>query len=225
MKKKNEKQFAVIGLGRFGSSVAKTLVELGAEVLAIDKSEEKVNHASYLGVATHAVQADATDETALKAIGIRNFDVVLIGLGEIQTSVLTAMLCKEENVPFVMAKTTSDVHSKLLTKVGVDRVVFPERDTGMSVAHNLLSANVLEFIELSKDYGIAEIGAHVEWLDHSLIELNFRKKYGLNVIAIKSPDGAININPMPADKIMQGSVVVVVGKEQDINDLEETRKK
>ncbi|WP_302760327.1 potassium channel family protein, partial [Christensenella hongkongensis] len=150
-----KKQYVVIGLGRFGTSVAKTLVDQDAEVLVIDANEEKINQA--LSYATHAVQADATDEQALKSLGIRNFDVACVCLGEIQSSIMAALICKDQGIDLVLVKAQSEVHAKVLYKMGVDKVVFPERDMGIRVAHNLLSSNILDFIELSEDYGIAEL--------------------------------------------------------------------
>ncbi|MEG1990811.1 MAG: TrkA family potassium uptake protein, partial [Christensenella sp.] len=177
-----KKQYVVIGMGRFGTSVAKTLVDQGADVLVIDGDEEKVDQA--INFATHAVQADATDEQALKSLGIRNFDVACVCLGEIQSSIMAALICKEQGIDLVVVKAQSEVHAKVLYKMGVDKVVFPERDMGIRVAHNLISSSILDFIELSDDYGIAEIEVDDIWAEHTLIDLDFRKKYGVNIIAI-----------------------------------------
>ncbi|MEG0630550.1 MAG: TrkA family potassium uptake protein, partial [Christensenellaceae bacterium] len=209
-----KRQFVVIGLGRFGTSVAKTLVEQGAEVLVIDANEEKVNQS--ISYATHAVQADATDEQALKSLGIRNFDVACVCLGEIQSSIMAALICKEQGIGLVIVKAQSEVHAKVLYKMGVDKVVFPERDTGIRVAHNILSSNILDFIELSDDYGIAELEVHSSWADKTLVELDFRKKYGVNIIAIRHSDETININPMPNDIILVNDVIIVIGSEEQI---------
>lgn len=214
-----KKQYVVIGLGRFGTSVAKTLVEQGAEVLVIDTKEEKVDQA--ISFATHAVQADATDEQALKSLGIRNFDVACVCLGEIQSSIMAALICKEQGIDLVMVKAQSEVHAKVLYKIGVDRIVFPERDTGIRVAHNLLSSNILDFIEISDDYGIAEIEAHRSWIGKTISELDFRKKHRVTIIAIKSAKGAFNVSPLPGDSIDENDVIVVIGAEDDISKLEQ----
>ncbi len=213
-----KKQYVVIGLGRFGTSVAKTLVDQDAEVLVIDANEEKINQA--LSYATHAVQADATDEQALKSLGIRNFDVACVCLGEIQSSIMAALICKDQGIDLVLVKAQSEVHAKVLYKMGVDKVVFPERDMGIRVAHNLLSSNILDFIELSEDYGIAELEVHPAWAGQTLIDVDFRKKYGINIIAIKNASGSVNVSPLPGDVIMSDDVLVVIGSEEQIGKLE-----
>ena len=218
-----KKQYVVIGLGRFGTSVAKTLVEQDAEVLVIDRDEEKVNEA--INYATHAVQADATEEKSLKSLGIRNFDVACVCLGEIQSSIMAALICKEQGVGLVLVKAQSEVHAKVLYKMGVDKVVFPERDMGIRVAHNLLSSNILDFIELSDDYGIAELEVHPAWVGETLIDLDFRKKYGLNIIAIRQGDSQVNINPLPGDRINDGDALVVIGSEEQLGKMERSERK
>ncbi|TGV17987.1 TrkA family potassium uptake protein, partial [Mesorhizobium sp. M00.F.Ca.ET.186.01.1.1] len=150
------KQFAIIGMGRFGSSVARTLYEMDYEVMGIDENEERINE--NIQYVTHAVAADSTDERALKEIGIRNFDVVVVAIGvDIQASILTVLTLKELGVKKIVAKAQNERHGQVLYKVGADRVVFPERDMGVRVAHNLISANVLDFIELAEDYSVAEV--------------------------------------------------------------------
>ncbi|RKD27295.1 trk system potassium uptake protein TrkA [Caminicella sporogenes DSM 14501] len=213
-----KKQFAVIGCGRFGSSIAKVLFDMGHEVLAIDKSEEIVqNIANYV---THAVQADATDENSIKALGIRNFDVAVVTIGSnIQSSILITLMVKEIGVKYVVAKAQNELHAKVLYKIGADRVVFPEREMGVRVAHNLVSSNIMDYIELAPDYSIVEIAALDEWIGKSLIDINMRSKYGINVMAIKH--GAdINIAPRASDVIMQGDVLVVIGHNDDLRKIE-----
>jgi len=153
-----KKQFAVIGIGRFGSSVAKTLCGLGHEVLAVDRNQDRIQEiADYV---THAVQADATDEEALKSLGIRNFDAVVVSIGDdIQSSIMIALLCKEMGVKFVVGKAQNDLHAKVLYKIGVDKVIFPERDMGMKIAHHLASTNIIDYIELASDYSLVEVTA------------------------------------------------------------------
>ncbi len=184
------KQFAVIGLGRFGSSVAKTLSLLGYEVLAIDSSEHEVQ--SIVNDVTHAVQVDALDEDALKALGIRNFDVVIVAIGEdVQANILVTVILKEMGVKKIIAKAKNNMHGKVLEKIGADLVVYPEKDMGIRVAYHLVSPNILDFIELSPEYSIIEIAAPSEFLGKSLGQLNLRAQYGMSVIAIKKKNSII----------------------------------
>lgn len=218
-----KKQYVIIGLGRFGTSVAKTLVEQGAEVLVIDENEEKVNQAA--AYATHAVQMDATDEQALKSMGIRNFDVACVCIGEVQASIMITLLCKEQGVDLVLAKAGSELHAKVLYRMGADKVIFPERDTGVRIAHNMLSSNILDFIELSPDYGIAEFEVYEDWVGKSILELDFRRKYGLNIVAIRHADSSINVNPMASDLLSADDVIIVIGSEERIGRLEKVTQK
>ena len=213
------KQFIVIGMGRFGQSVARCLTAMGKEVLAVDKSEELINDiAPYV---THAVQADATDEKALNALGLRNFDVAVVTIGDdIQSSILVTLLCKEIGIGYVVAKAQSDLHAKVLLKTGADKVVFPERDMGMRLAHNLAAANVIDYIQVSGDLNVLEVNAVSQWTDKTLIELDFRKKYGVNVIAIKKENGKVNTAPHGEDVIDKGDVLIVVGQTADIARVE-----
>lgn len=212
------KQFVVIGLGRFGSSIAKTLYNLGYDVLGIDSDEEIVQSMS--DSITHAVQADATDENTLKALGVRNFDVGIVSIGQdIQASILVTLILKEMGIKFVVAKAQNELHGKVLYKIGADRVIFPERDMGIRVAHNLVSSNILDYIELSPDFSIVEITAIPEWYDKTLKELDMRVKHGLNVMAIKRNEDVL-VSPKADDVILKGDILVVVGQNKDIEKLE-----
>ncbi len=213
------KQFVVIGCGRFGSSVAKTLYKMGNDVLAIDGNEEIVQSISE--EVTHAVQADATDEHALRSLGIRNFDVAVITIGSnIQSSIMATLIAKELGVKYVVSKAQNELHAKVLYKIGADRVVFPERDMGIRVAHNLVASNILDYIELAPDYSIMEISALLEWEGKSLIDLDIRSKYGINVMAIKHGD-KINVSPKANDVIDKGDILVVIGHNDDLKKLEQ----
>jgi len=166
----SNKQFLVIGLGRFGRAVAKTLFSMGHDVLAIDIDEDIVQEIS--DHVTHAVQLDATDESALKTIGINNFDVAVVTIGSnIQASVMITLVLKELGIKFIVCKGDSDLHAKVLYKIGADRIIQPEKDMGTRVAHNLASSNILDYIELSPEYSIIEIEAPREWFNHTLKEL------------------------------------------------------
>lgn len=214
-----KKNFAVIGMGRFGSSVAKALFEMEHEVMAIDVNEELIQNA--LPFVTHAVQADTTDELALKNLGIRSFDVVVVAIGQdIQASILTTLVLKELGVKFIVVKAQNERHGKVLYKIGADKVVFPERDMGLRVAHNLVSPNTLDFIELAEDYSIMEIVAPSFTVGKTLVELDFRARFGVNVIAFKTGD-EFNISPRAEDRIQQGDILVIIGHNDDIKKLEE----
>ena len=213
------KQFVVIGLGRFGSSVATTLAEKGYDVLAIDKKEELVEEIS--NVVTHSVQADATDEDALKSLGVNNFDIGIVSIGDnIHGNILATLILKELGVPNVVVKAQDSMHGKLLSKIGADKVVYPERDMGARVANNLISANVLDHIELAPGYNIAEVIASDNLIGRSLQELDLRQKFGVNVLAIKADNG-INISPNASDLLNNGDVLVVMGQEDSIEQLKD----
>ncbi|HJV44405.1 MAG TPA: TrkA family potassium uptake protein [Bacillota bacterium] len=214
--------YAVIGMGRFGSSVAKTLYEQGFDVMAVDSSEERIQE--HMQHVTYAVQADSTDEQALKELGLRNVDVVVVAIGEdIQASILTTLIVKELGVKQIVVKAQNERHGKVLYKVGADRVVFPERDMGHRVALNLISPNILDFIELAEDYSVAEIVASDWMIGKNLIQLNIRPRFGVNVVAIKSGKG-INIAPKAEDVVTTGDILVVIGHNNDLKKLEEKAK-
>ncbi|MDO3410969.1 TrkA family potassium uptake protein [Saccharibacillus sp. CPCC 101409] len=215
---KGKKQYAVIGMGRFGSSVAKALSQMGFDVLAIDASEERTQEISSL--VTHAVSADSTDEEALRALGIRNFDVVVVAIGQdIQASILTTLILKEMSTGLIIAKAQNDLHGKVLSKIGADKVIFPERDMGLRLAHNLISPNVLDYIELSGDYSIFEMLVPARMVGRNLIELNLRQKYGCNVIAVRRNE-KMNISPSPQERLWEGDILVIVGERDDLVRLE-----
>ncbi len=212
------RQFAVIGLGRFGRSVALTLAEMGCEVLGLDLEEDVVQE--MMNCLTHVVQADATDEETLRSLGLRNFDVVVVGIGQdIQSSILATLMLKELGVGNVVAKAQTEAHGKVLARVGADRVVFPERDMGARVAHSLVSANVLDQIELSPDYTIMEIVAGEKLATKTLRQLDLRAKYGLNVMAIRKGDEVI-VSPRADESIAADDVLVVIGRDDAIRRLE-----
>lgn len=214
-----KQEFAVIGLGRFGGSICRALNDMGHEVLAIDNNEHKVNEFSH--IATRAVQLDSTDEAALREIGIRNIDHVIVAIGDdIQASILTTLILKDLEVPFITVKAQNDYHERVLDKIGANKIVHPERDMGVRIAHNLLSKNVLDYIELSPDYSLVEIQAGEKMIGKTLLDLNIRAKYGCNVMAVKSGD-FLNISPRAEDVIVEGDIMVVIGANKDISKFEE----
>jgi trk system potassium uptake protein TrkA len=214
-----KKQYAVIGMGRFGSSVANALGEMGYDVLAIDSNEQRTQEV--VEMVTHAVTADSTDEEALRALGIRNFDVVVVAIGEdIQASILTTLILKDMGVPVLIVKAKNELHGKVLQKIGADKVVYPERDMGLRVAHHLTSPNILDYIELSKDYSIFDMRAPKAMLGKNLKELDIRARYGCNVMGIRRGQ-EMNISPSPDERLAAGDVLIVVGHKDNLNKLEQ----
>lgn len=215
------KQFVIIGIGRFGSALAKRLFDMGHEVLAVDIDEELIQGIS--DEVTHAVAADATDEHVLRSLGVRNFDVGVVAIGDdIQSSIIATLMLKEMGLKYVVAKAQNEIHAKVLKKIGADRVVFPERDMGIRVAHNLIATNILDIIELSPDYSLLEFEVFPSWIGKSLKDLNLRVKYGINVLAIKNSNsnGSINVSPKAQDTVKEGDILVVVGNNEDLLKLE-----
>lgn len=214
------KQFVVIGLGRFGKAVAERLCELGHEVLAIDTDEEAVQRIS--DKVTHAVTADAADESVLKSLGVRNFDVGVVAIGsDIQSSIIVTLMLKEMGVPYVVSKAQNDLHAKVLLRIGADRVVFPERDMGERVAHNLIATNILEYIELSPEHSIIEFAVLKSWVGKDLRDINLRVKYGVTVVAIRNMnDDQINVSPKADNEIKDGDILIVIGGNDDLKKLE-----
>lgn len=187
--------YAVFGLGRYGMAVAKELVDSGAEVLAVDIDENIVNYAAAFVPVCRC--ADVTDAEVISRLGIGNIDTVIIAMAEsLEASVLATMLCKEAGVKTVIAKSANETHQKILSRVGADKVVFPENESGTRLAKNLLSSGFVDMIELSKNVSMIELDVRDEWVGKNLLELNLRKKYSINIVAIRSRDSVrIEINP------------------------------
>lgn len=203
------KSYIVIGLGRFGSETARRLCEYGCEVLAMDVSHDLVQHIS--SDVTHAVVGDARDKEVLRALGAAEFDCAIIAIGDdLANSVLATMNLKELGVPYIVCKAHDETHRQVLLKLGADQVVIPEKENAARLARNLSSPNVLDYIELSDEYGIIEVPAPKRWLDKSLKELNVRAKLGVNIIAIER-DGEINVSPAADYTILEGDILVVLG--------------
>ena len=216
--------FAVIGLGRFGSAMARTLTELGQDVIGIDSNEERVQR--HADIIRSAVQLDANDERALRAVGVQDVDVAIISIGEnIEASLLAVMLVKDLGVPRVIAKAVTTLHGRILERIGVNRVIFPEREMAIRVAHSLVVANVLDYIELSRDFSIIEMPAPGEFAGKSLKELQLRNKFGLTLIAIKrKPEGGgaevTNVAPTADDQIQAGDVLALLGSNERLGQLD-----
>lgn len=219
MGKRDNESFAVIGLGRFGSSVAQVLFDMGYEVLVMDENPERVQQLNH--VSTHAVQADSTDEKAMKELGIRNFDVVVVAIGaDIQASILTTLVLKDMGVKKIVAKAQNERHGQVLYKIGADKVVYPEYDMGLRVAHNLISPNVLDFVELSSEYSVAELTVSRDMVGKTLAEMDVRVRFGVNVIAIKNK-GEFNIAPSATDFLKDQDVLIVLGHNKDLKKFED----
>ena len=213
-----KQDYAVIGLGRFGSSICKELSEEGMNVLAIDIDEHKVNE--FKNIASFAVIADATDEQALKDIGIKNIDHVIVAIGDnIQASILTTVILSEMGVKKITVKAQNDYHEKILQKIGAHQVVHPERDMGRRLAHSLISSNILDYIELSEEHSIVEVIASRKMVGKSLVELNIRAKYGCNVVAVKRGDEII-VSPDAQFSFKENDVLIVIGRDDDISKFE-----
>lgn len=210
MKKRTQKEYIVIGLGRFGSSVAMQLEANGCKVLAIDRNERRITQiAEYV---TLAMCVDVTNEDALMELGGRNFDGAVISIGHsLDASVLAAIWAKEQGIRQIVAKAYDDMQGKILTKLGVDEIVYPEKEMGVHLANNLAFNNLLDTTELTSDYSMADVGVLKSWIGKNLKELNLRKKYGVNVIAIKR-GGALLINPSADDPTQNEDVFVLLGK-------------
>ena len=213
-----KKQFLVFGLGRFGSSVAKTLAELDYEVLAVDHDEDLVNDIAPF--VTQAVAADATDEAVLGELDAASFDAAVVAIGSnIRDSIMISMLCKEAGIPMVIAKATDELHGKILSRVGVDRVIFPERDMGQRLAKSLIAPGIIDLMELTDDYQIVEIIAPAAWAGKTLMQINVRRNYGLSVIAIRR-DAHLEASPGADSTVYAGDSLLVLGKQYDIDALE-----
>ena len=212
MKAKNT--YAVFGLGRYGIAVARELVENGKEVIAVDGNQKIVNDAAaFLPVCKCA---DVTDIEVISRLGIENIDTVIVCMaGNLEASVMAVTLCKEAGVKTVIAKCANEMQQKILLRIGADKVVFPENESCIRLAINILSSGFIDMISISKDVSIVEIEVKNEWLGKNLIELNLRKKYGLNIVAIKK-DGKVNVNINPELVLDANTALIVIA---DVNSL------
>lgn len=209
------KSYIVIGLGRFGAEVSRQLSKLGCEVLAMDTKADLVQDIS--NQVTHAVVGDATDKGVLKALGAGSFDCAIIAIGDdLAASVLVTMNLQELGVPQIVCKAHDETHRKVLEKLGADRVVIPEQENASRLARSLSSPNVLDYIELSDDYGILEVPAPKNWVGKTLKELNVRAKLGVNIIAVEQA-GKINVSPAADYAITAGDIMVVLGDSEALD--------
>ncbi len=220
-----KKQYAVIGLGRFGFNVAKTLVKYGAEVIAIDRTEERVKKAA--DVVPHVVQLDAMDEKALRDVGVQNVDTAIVSIGEnIESSILVVMILKNMGIKNIIAKAVTTLHGKVLENLHVQRIVFPERDMAVRVAQSLARPSILDQLMLSEEYSIVELETPKNLLGKTLQGVQLRTKYGVNLIAIKRrvlEKGEVketwNVNPHPDDIMEEGDILVLIGTNEHLEKL------
>ncbi|MCD6087603.1 MAG: TrkA family potassium uptake protein [Candidatus Hydrothermae bacterium] len=227
-------EFCVIGLGRFGSAIAQTLARKGHEVLAIDRDEGRVQELE--DKVSQALVLDATNEKALKSLGLKDFDWVIIAMSQdIEASILSTMLVKEAGAKKVLAKASSDVHAKILKRIGADRVIFPEREMGQKVAESLSSPRIFDYIELSPEYSIVEIVAPSAFQGKTIKQTEARTKYGIHIIAIKRKQpkmedeknvtykDLILVAPDPNEEILKGDLLVILGKIENIEKVKELK--
>jgi len=219
------KQFGVIGLGRFGSAMAMTLTELGHDVIGVDGDESRVQQLA--DVITHALQIDATDEKALRAAGIQDVDVAVVSIGEnIESSLLVVMQLRDLGIGTIVAKAVTPLHGRILEKLGVSRVIFPEREMAIRIAHSLVLPNVIDYIELSRDFSIVEVPAPAAFVGRTLKQLELRPRLGLTLIAIKrrsDDSGAVvtNIAPAADEIIRPGDILALLGGNEKLNQLDQ----
>ena len=215
--KSKDKQYLVIGCGRFGSSVAKKMCQLGNEVMVIDKDEDSINNIAEL--VTHTAIVDVTEERDLKSIGLVNFDVVIVAISsDIRASIMATVMAKEMGVPKVVCKAKDELQAKVLYKIGADKVVFPERDMGIRLAYNLASENILDQINLDPEYSIMEIVTPQNWVGKTIIELNLRAKYDITVLAVKTQSG-LKVMPSPNYKMQEKNILIIIGNTDKISDI------
>ena len=215
--KSREKQYLVIGCGRFGSSVAKKMCQLGNEVMVVDKDEDSINNVAEL--VTHTAIVDVTEERDLKSIGLGNFDVVIVAISsDIRASIMATVMAKEMGVPKIVCKAKDELQAKVLYKIGADKVVFPERDMGIRLAYNLASENILDQINLDPEYSIMEIVTPQNWVGKTIIELNLRAKYDITVLDVKTKSG-LKVMPSPNYKMQEKNILIIIGNTDKISDI------
>lgn len=212
-----KKSFAVIGLGKFGRSIVEEMVKAGADVLAIDMDEEKVKKVSEF--VTCAAQADVRDTDAMDEFGISNMDGVVVAMtGSLDASIMATIYAKEAGVPYVLVKAQDEIHERILKKVGADRVIIPEQESGIRVARNMVTGNFIDFIELSDRVKMIEMKVRQEWVGRSLRDLDLRKKHALNVIAVRQ-DGELLVNQDPDQPLQKDITLLVTVDKKDLQKL------
>ncbi len=212
-----KKQFAVLGLGSFGASVAVTLQRLGCDVVAVDYDMERIDDIA--DKVTYAMQGDIGDENLLRSLGTKNFDGIVVASSEnLEGSILATLEAKEMGIPYILCKAHDERHAQVLRKVGADAVVFPEEEMGRKIAKNLLSANLADWIELSSDYSIVETAVPVRWIGKTLKELDVRRTHEINVVGIKR-ENLVEITPDPDVPLEEGMILMLIGSNEALEKI------
>lgn len=213
-----KREFAVIGLGRFGGSICEELSREGMTVLAIDANEQKVNE--FKNIATYAVIADASDENTLKDLDIDKIDHVIVAIGDdIQASILTTVILADMGIKRITVKAQNDYHERILQKIGAHQIVHPERDMGKRLAHSLISSNILEYLELSDDHSMIEVRVGKNMLGKTLLQMNIRAKYGCNVVGIRRGK-ELNVSPSADEQFLEDDILIVIGADNNLSKFE-----
>jgi trk system potassium uptake protein TrkA len=217
--RQENRQFAVIGLGRFGRSVCETLHQSGHEVLGVDQDAKLVAEALAAKVVSNAITLDSTDVNALREAGIFEFETVIVAIGNyLKESIVTSLNLKEGGVKYVVAKVSSDTHENILKRLGVDLIVFPEQEAGRDLAYRLTKPSIIDRFELDTEHSIVEMLVPENFDGKTLAELQLRKNYGVNLLAIGSEE-KFKINPSPEERLLKGMIMVLIGSTRDIHDL------
>ena len=211
----NKKHIVVLGLDNFGMSTIKQLSKYNCETLAIDKNLDRVEIAN--DYATHSMQLDMQDEDDFEELSLNSYDIAIITFKDIQTSILAALVCKENNIPMVIAKAKNETHKKILQKMDVDKIILPEEEMGVKLAKGLMNRSLIEMIDLSEDYSIVELNVQEKWDNKSLSELRLRNNYGLNVLCIKCQNKNIVISPLPEHIVNSGDILVGIAYNEKFN--------
>ena len=212
------KSILLIGLGRFGRHIAIKLDELNHQVMALDKNESRVE--AVLPYVRSAQIGDASNEDFIRSLGTRNLDGVVVAASDnMEASIMATLVCKEIGVPYVMAKAKNELHATVLEKIGADSVIFPEKEMGMRVARNLMSANFTDWISLSPDYSLVETEVPEKWVGRTLLELDVRKSYDVIVVGIKMGD-KVEVNPDPKEQLKEGNVLILIGSNQALEAIQ-----
>lgn len=211
----NKKHIVVLGLDNFGMSTIKQLSKYNCETLAIDKRMDRVEMASEY--ATYAMRVNMQDEDDFEELSLNSYDIAIITFSDIQTSILAALACKENNIPTVIAKANDETHKKILTKMDVDKIILPEEELGIKLAKGIMNKSIIEMIDLSEDYSIVELNVEENWVDKSLSELRLRNLYGLNVLCIKNKTKDIVISPLPEHTVKSGDILVGIALNEKFN--------
>ena len=211
----NKKHIVVFGLDNFGMSTIKQLSKYNCETLAIDKRMDRVEIADEY--ATYAMQINMQDIDDFEELSLNSYDIAIITFSDIQTSILAALVCKENKIPMVVAKANDETHKKILTKMDVDKIILPEEDAGTKLAKSIMDKSIIEMIDLSDDYSIVELNVSERWVNKTLGELRLRNVYGLNVLCIKNKSKDIVISPVPEHTLQSGDILVGIAYNEKFN--------